>query len=113
MDMPGIDMGYLYLKISPHTDRFCVYAVIICLLAFYKTGAFGAELYRQASLEYLVLQKDYENYETVPYELHGYTFYYPLHGDQTGYQDFPASPVKAEDIFRGETIKDGFKDVIH
>ena len=110
---PVLTWGYLYLKISPHTDRFCVYAVIICLLAFYKAGAFGAELYRQASLEYLVLQKDYENYETVPYELHGYTFYYPLHGDQTGYQDFPASPVKAEDIFRGETIKDGFRDVIH
>lgn len=110
---PVLAWGYFYLKISPHTDRFCIYAVVVCLLAFYKAGAFGAELYQQASLEYLVLQKDYENYETVPYELHGYTFYYPLHGDQTGYQDFPASPVKAEDIFRGETIKDGFRDVIH
>lgn len=110
---PVLAWGYFYLKISPHTDRFCIYAVVVCLLAFYKAGAFGAELYQQVSLEYLVLQKDYENYETVPYELHGYTFYYPLHGDQTGYQDFPASPVKAEDIFRGETIKDGFRDVIH
>lgn len=110
---PALTWGYFYLKISPHTDRFGVYAVVICLLAAYKAGAFGAELYQQASPEHLVLQKDYENYETVPYELHGYTFYYPLHGDQTGYRDFPASPVKAEDIFRGETIKDGFKDVIH
>lgn len=110
---PVLTWGYFYLKISPHTDRFGVYAVVICLLAAYKAGAFGAELYQQASPEHLVLQKDYENYETVPYELHGYTFYYPFHGDQTGYRDFPASPVKAEDIFRGETIKDGFKDVIH
>lgn len=110
---PIMTWGYLYLKIGPHTDRFRVYAVMICLLASYKAGAFCTEVYRQASTEYLVLQKDYENYETVPYELHGYTFYYPLHGDQTGYRDFPASPVKAEDIFRGESIEDGFIDVIH
>lgn len=110
---PALAWGYLYLKIGPHTDRFRVYAVIICLLASYKAGAFCVELYQQASPEYLLVQKDYENYETIPYELHGYTFYYPLYGDQTGYQDFPASPVKAEDIFRGETIEDGFIDVIH
>lgn len=110
---PALAWGYLYLKIGPHTDRFRVYAVVICLLASYKAGAFCGELYQQASPEYLLVQKDYENYETISYELHGYTFYYPLHGDQTGYRDFPASPVKAEDIFRGETIEDGFIDVIH
>ncbi|MDE7009180.1 MAG: hypothetical protein K2P07_13665 [Lachnospiraceae bacterium] len=105
---PVLTWGYLYLGISPHTDRFRVYAVLVLLLAAYKAGAFGSELSQQASPEYLLLQKDYENYETIPYELHGYTFYYPAHGDQTGYQDFPASPVKAEDIFRGETIEEGF-----
>lgn len=105
---PVLTWGYLYLGISPHTDRFRVYAMLILLLAAYKAGAFGSELSQQASPEYLLLQKDYENYETIPYELHGYTFYYPAHGDQTGYQDFPASPVKAEDIFRGETIEEGF-----
>ena len=71
------------------------------------------ETVRSGTTEYLVLQKDYENFETVPYELHGYTFYYPREGDRTGYADFPASPVKSEDIFLGDTIKDGFKDVIH
>ena len=55
----------------------------------------------------------YENYETSAYDLNGYTFYYPSEGDRTGYDDFPASPVKAENIFRGETIKDGFKDIVH
>jgi len=105
--------GCLYLKLSPHTDRFIIYMLLVCALGIYKLGAFGGELYRQASLDYLVLQKDYENYKTVSYELHGYTFYYPEQGDQTGYQDFPASPQKAEDIFRGETIEEGFKDIIH
>ena len=110
---PVFTWGYLYCRISPHTDRFRIYAVLISLLAVYKAGIFGSEVYRQASPEYLLLQKDYENYETISYELHGYTFYYPAHGDQTGYRDFPASPVRAEDIFRGETIEEGFKDVIH
>lgn len=105
--------GYLYLKLSPHTDRFIIYMLLICAFGVYKLGAFGGELYRQASPDNLILQKDYENYETVSYELHGYTFYYPKQGDQTGYKDFPAAPWKAEDIFRGETIEEGFKDVIH
>ena len=71
------------------------------------------ETVRHGTTEYLVLQKDYENFETISYELHGYTFYYPREGDRTGYVDFPASPLKAEDIFLGDTIEDGFKDVIH
>ena len=68
---------------------------------------------RGLTSQYLLKQKDYENFETIPYELHGYTFYYPAQGDRTGYQDFPASPIKAEDIFRGETIEEGVKDVVH
>ena len=75
--------------------------------------AFSKETILAATGENLLYQKDYENYENVSYELHGYTFYYPENGDRTGYNDFPASPVKAADIFRGETIEEGFKDVIH
>lgn len=71
------------------------------------------ETAKSATPAYLVFQKDYENFETVPYELHGYTFYYPKEGDRTGYEDFPSSPVKAEDIFLGDTIEEGFRDVIH
>lgn len=111
--VPVVTWGYLYLKISPHTDRFKIYAALVVLAGIYKAGAFGLEQYRYASADYLVLQKDYDKFETEPYELHGYTFYYSISGDQTGYDAFPASPVKAEDIFRGETIEEGFKDVIH
>ena len=111
--VPVVTWGYLYLKISPHTDRFRIYAVLVVLIGIYKAGAFGLEQYRFISSDYLVLQKDYDQYETESYELHGYTFYYSPSGDQTGYDAFPASPVKAEDIFRGETIEEGFKDVIH
>lgn len=110
---PVLVWGYIYLKISPHLDRFKIYLILLTLFGAYKLAVFGMEAGRSATAQYLLKQKDYENYETVAYELHGYTFYYPKEGDRTGYRDFPAAPVKAEDIFRGETIKEGFKDVIH
>lgn len=111
--VPVMTWGYLYLKISPHTDRFRIFAVLIAAIGLYKAGTFGMELCRQDSAEHLILQKDYDHFDTVAYELHGYTFYYSPSGDRTGYDAFPASPVKAEDIFRGDTIEEGFKDVIH
>ena len=110
---PVIVWGYVYLKISPHLDRFKIYFILLALFGAYKLAAFSRETVGNATAGYLINQKDYENFDTVAYELHGYTFYYPKEGDRTGYADFPASPVKAEDIFRGETIEDGFKDVIH
>ncbi len=110
---PMLVWGYAYLKVSPHLDRFKVYYIVLILFSVYKLTAFGIEAGKEATAQYLLKQKDYENYEMIAYELHGYTFYYPKEGDRTGYQDFPAAPVKAEDIFRGETIREGFKDVIH
>lgn len=110
---PVLIWGYLYLKVSPHLDRFKICQILLVLFGAYKLIAFGREVGESATPQYLINQKDYENFETVSYELHGYTFYYPKEGDRTGYQDFPAAPVKAGDIFRGETIEEGFKDVIH
>lgn len=110
---PVLMWGFIYLKVSPRFDRYKLLWAVLFLLGCYKAGAFVYETVSSASSEYLVHQKDYESFETVSYELHGYTFYYPAQGDRTGYKDFPASPVKAEDIFRGETIEEGFRDVIH
>ena len=110
---PVLVWGNIYLKISPHLDRFKIYLIFLLFFGVYKFGVFGIEVSKSATLKYLICQKDYENFETESYVLHGYTFYYPKEGDRVGYRDFPASPVKAEDIFRGETIKEGFKDVIH
>ncbi len=110
---PVMMWGYLYLKISPHIDRFKIYFIVVMLFGIYKLAAFGMEVYEGATAAYLVSQKDYENFDTVAYELHGYTFYYPKEGDRVGYQDFPSAPVKAEDIFSGDKIEEGFKDVIH
>lgn len=109
----AITWGYLYLKLSPHTDHFRLFVVLLSLLGIYKFAMFGMELYKTASADFLICQKDYENFETKAYELNGYIFYYSESGDRTGYEAFPASPVKAEDIFRGDIIEEGFKDVIH
>jgi hypothetical protein len=110
---PVLVWGSLYLEITPGFDRYRLMKAVLLLVCIYKAGAFTAETVKNASPAYLLKQKDYENFETVAYELHGYTFYYPAEGDRTGYQDFPAAPVKAEDIFLGDTIEEGFKDVIH
>ncbi len=111
--LPVLVWGYLYLKISPQLDRFKIYFILLAVFGVYKLSAFGIEVYKGASRRYLIYQKDYENFETMSYELHGVTFYYPVSGDRVGYRDFPSAPQKAEDIFLGDTIEDGFKDVIH
>lgn len=110
---PVLVWGFFYRKISPGIDRYRLYLAVLLLVGCYKAYAFAGEVWRAATGEFLVFQKDYENFETKAYELHGYTFYYPVSGDRTGYKDFPASPQRAEDIFRGDTIEDGFIDVIH
>ena len=111
--LPVLVWGYLYLKISPHLDRFKIYFILLAVFGVYKLSAFGIEVYKGASGRYLIYQKDYENFETMSYELHGATFYYPVSGDRVGYRDFPSAPQKAEDIFLGDTIEDGFRDIIH
>lgn len=110
---PVLVWGYLYLKLTERVDKGKLYLVVVLLLGCYKMGALVKETVTFGTTEYLIHQKDYENFETTAYDLHGYTFYYPVEGDRTGYDDFPAAPVKAEDIFRGDTIKEGFKDVVH
>ena len=99
---PTLIWGFVYLSISPGTDRYRILTLLIAVIGIYKAGTFGAETVRGAVPDYLVFQKDYENFETVSYELGGHTFYYPREGDRTGYRDFPASPAKAqEEMLRG------------
>jgi hypothetical protein len=57
---------------------------------------------------YLLTQQDYMTYELESYEIDGYTFYYPVTGDQTGYAPFPSAPTRADVKLMGDDIKDGF-----
>lgn len=80
----------------------------IGLLACYKLYAFGKEVITAYDGDYFVLQKDYDRFETVPYEIGGYTFYYAAEGDRTGYEAFPSSPARAGMRLRGAGIEQGF-----
>lgn len=78
------------------------------LLLLYKGLALGREIVGTYENAYWLVQKDYENYETLSYQIEGVTFYYPIEGDQVGYDSFPSSPTKAEISFLGEELADGF-----
>ena len=82
--------------------------VLTVLLLLYKGLALGREIVASYENDYWLVQKDYENYETLSYQIEGITFYYPIEGDQVGYDSFPSSPVKAELSFLGEDLTDGF-----
>lgn len=82
--------------------------ILICLFLAYKAVMFGRELSAFYVNDYWICQKDYNNYETQSYEIDGAAFYYPVTGDQTGYESFPSSPTPAKIGLRGDTIGDGF-----
>lgn len=94
-------------KICQGAVRWCgmIGAISLCV---YKCLALGREIAVSCENAYWLSQKDYENYETSSYEIEGVTFYYPVSGDQVGYQDFPSAPVRVEIGFMGEDIGDGF-----
>ena len=132
---PLIRYGCVYVYLTPAVVGGCLYdaflerhmsggrgvrlqkAVRLCgtaavaLLLVYKGAALGREIITSAENDYWLAQKDYENFETVSYEIEGVTFYCPVSGDQVGYQAFPSSPVKAGIRFLGSGIADGFAPV--
>ena len=86
----------------------CGVAAMILLL-LYKGVAFSREIINSYVNDYWIAQKDYDNYETMSYEIEGVTFYYPKEGDRVGYESFPSAPVKVELQFLGQDIKEGFQ----
>ncbi len=113
--MPAVVLGDVLVElfdifegksIQRHIRKVCV--VFIGIFILYKFAALGKELANTYVNDYWICQKDYDNYETLSYEIDGVTFYYPTDGDRTGYESFPSSPTKAQIRLRGDDIKDGF-----
>jgi len=77
------------------------------LLLLYKGFALG-RMAVSGEKGYLLFQKDYENYETCPYEIEGITFYRPVEGDRVGYEAFPSSPQETGAGLLGDGLADGF-----
>ncbi len=84
-------------------------SALIVLLLIYKGAALARETAGSYVNDYWLVQKDYDIYETRPYEIAGVTFYCPIAGDQVGYSSFPSSPSEAGIGFLGEGISDGFR----
>lgn len=84
-------------------------SALIVLLLLYKGAALARETAGSYVNGYWLVQKDYDNYETRPYEIAGVTFYCPVAGDQVGYDSFPSSPSEVGIGFLGEGIQDGFR----
>lgn len=103
-----LNWGYAYLIWFARFDRGRCAVAALCLLGIYKAGMFGMENIRSFTPQYFMLQKDYEHFDTIEYEMNGIAFYYSEKGDRTGYDAFPAAPWQMEDILMGETIQEGF-----
>ena len=90
-----------------------VKVLIIIFLAWfiYKCAIVALEDSRRFNPEYLLRQQDYGSYEVESFEMGSETIYYPVSGDQVGYDPFPAAThdVTGEVELIGKEIKEGFK----
>lgn len=108
--MPAVILGGVYDELITAKKRgigLCGIAAVLLVL-LYKGAALGRLIADSHVNDYLVLQKDYENYETYPYKIEDVTFFCPVEGDRTGYESFPSSPTEAKIGFLGENLEDGF-----
>ena len=113
-----IVFGWCLQQILPYEEgmkwnwkKMCHMAIYFVLLFYgaYKVYTMADYIYNTRLESCYIWQEDYGVYELESYEIEGETFYYPVNGDRTGYDSFPASPTKAELEFRGDSIKDGFR----
>ena len=95
----------LYRRIKGKSSLIWYTAIILTIA---KTVSFAGYVVNTAEKPYYVNQQDYGIYDLEHFTVKGTTFYYPKSGDRTGYENFPAVPVKEEIAFRGETLRDGF-----
>lgn len=112
---PAVIFGGMYAAIMEAGQRrtaanFCVCAAV-CFFLVYKVFALGHGIVSSYENDHWILQKEYENFEVESCEIEGVTFYYPVAGDQTGYDAFPSAPTKPQIVFLGESIADGFRAV--
>lgn len=106
--LPAIGLGYLYLKVTVHFDRYKLIRLFLLAFMFYKSLMFFYELGSGFNPEYLVKVQDYGVYEVQAVEIDGIEFYMPTQGDQVGYEPFPSSPYGNFELRTGE-LKDGFR----
>ena len=105
----ALTLGGLMLYVVKGKYAWRAIYIALGLFACYKVYAFGREVASVCDGNYMINQKDYENFEMNVYEIDGLTFFYPVTGDRAGYAAFPSSPAEAEMTLRGTNIREGFR----
>ena len=82
--------------------------LLAALLIGYKSIRLVIDEARVFQPSYLLVQEDYEVFETVPHDLGGITIHLPVHDDRTGYEAFPGAPAVPWAYPAGETLREGF-----
>jgi len=102
---------YVYKKYDISSRMESILKSVIIIFLIYKI--FMVFRYDLNTFDYanLIYQKDYETFEMESYELSGVTLYYPVTGDRTGYDKFPASPTKTNARLIGSSFEEGFLPV--
>ena len=90
-----------------------VFVIVFLAWFIYKCAIVALEDNRHFNPEYLLRQQDYGSYEVDTFKLGDETFYYPVSGDQVGYDPFPSAThdITGEVELIGRDIKEGFKAV--
>ena len=105
---PALTIGYLYGKTLKRIDRGRIFTACLILLIGYKAIMFGTYFVKDFSLDNIVWQQDYGEYEVADKDVNGIRFYYAKEGDRVGYYPFPSLPVNNEIKLVSDELKDGF-----
>lgn len=103
----GIFLGDIFNR-QPVLGRAVCF--ILLVLGAAKLFSLGNYIIGSSRQPYYVRQRDYNTYELDNFVVEGVIFYYPKEGDRVGYDAFPAIPRKTKFLFRGEDLKDGFRN---
>ena len=119
LSAPMVRYGYAYillvaaLKMGYAAQRWLrwdgLLRCLILLYGIYKLGMMGLYVKDTCTDDRYLWQTDYGTYELGNYEVGSITFYYPLQGDRTGYDPFPAAPAQGGFELRGDDLSDGFR----
>lgn len=117
--VPLITFGELLLqgqrirKIQPYTKQIhLVFCMILAVFLLTRVKGLGEDILRTWKEPYYVAQMDYIDGEATTQVVDGVTFYIPEDSGQIGYEKFPSSMLVQPIELRGDSIEDGFRQVL-
>lgn len=101
-------LGWIFEQLGWRRVQMVLYFGLM-LYGIYKIYAVGKYIYDTRYVSTYIEQADYGQYEMNTYTVDEIIFYYPVSGDQAGYDYFPASPTETQIELRGDGLEDGFR----